>query len=42
MEELENEISNKDINFSPMYKSIGELEKTATKINDQRKVRVAL
>ncbi|CAK8533916.1 unnamed protein product [Lathyrus sativus] len=35
MEELENEISNKDINLSPMYKSIMELKKAATKINNQ-------
>ncbi|XP_058722349.1 probable glutamate carboxypeptidase LAMP1 [Vicia villosa] len=37
MKELESEISNKDINLSPMYKSIMELEKAATKINNQIK-----
>lgn len=35
MESLKNEISNEDIiNLSPMYKSIKELEKAATKINE--------
>ncbi|XP_052117275.1 probable glutamate carboxypeptidase LAMP1 isoform X2 [Arachis duranensis] len=34
---LEDEISNKDINLSPILKSIKELEKAAIKINDQRK-----
>jgi len=38
METLKNEISNEDINLSPMYKSIKELEKAATKINEQIKV----
>lgn len=38
MEILEDEISNKDINLSPMFKSIKELEKAAIKINEQRKV----
>ncbi|CAJ1976392.1 unnamed protein product [Sphenostylis stenocarpa] len=37
MENLEDEISNKDINLSPILKSIKELEKAAMKINDQRK-----
>ncbi|CAK8533789.1 unnamed protein product [Lathyrus sativus] len=37
MEELKNEVSNNDINLSPMYKSIMELEKAATKINNQIK-----
>ncbi|XP_052116083.1 probable glutamate carboxypeptidase LAMP1 isoform X2 [Arachis duranensis] len=34
---LEDEISNKDMNLSPILKSIKELEKAAIKINDQRK-----
>ncbi|KAL4374734.1 hypothetical protein HN51_008557 [Arachis hypogaea] len=34
---LEDEISNKDINLSPILKSIKELEKAAININDQRK-----
>jgi len=38
MEALKNEISNEDINLSPMYMSIKELEKAATKINEQIKV----
>lgn len=37
MEELKNQISNKDVTLSPMDKSIKELEKAATKINNQRK-----
>lgn len=37
MESLKNEIPNEDINLSPMYKSIKELEKAATKINEQIK-----
>ncbi|XP_027922478.1 probable glutamate carboxypeptidase LAMP1 isoform X2 [Vigna unguiculata] len=37
MEILEDEISNEDINLSPMLKSIKELEKAAIKINEQRK-----
>ncbi|RDX90937.1 putative glutamate carboxypeptidase LAMP1, partial [Mucuna pruriens] len=37
VENLEDEISNKDITLSPMFKSIKELEKAAIKINDQRK-----
>ncbi|XP_058115524.1 probable glutamate carboxypeptidase LAMP1 [Magnolia sinica] len=35
--ELENEILGKLISLSPLYKSIEELNKAATKINDQRK-----
>ncbi|KAK7314391.1 hypothetical protein VNO77_32913 [Canavalia gladiata] len=34
---LEDEISNKDINLSPIFSSINELEKAAIKINNQRK-----
>ncbi|KAJ1400760.1 Transferrin receptor-like, dimerization domain [Sesbania bispinosa] len=36
-EELEKEISNKDINLSPIFTSIKKLEKAAIKINNQRK-----
>ncbi|TKY44556.1 glutamate carboxypeptidase 2 [Spatholobus suberectus] len=37
VEKLEDEISNKDINLSPIFKSIKELEKAAIKINNHRK-----
>ncbi|XVE54176.1 hypothetical protein DITRI_Ditri03aG0059600 [Diplodiscus trichospermus] len=35
--DLENEISDKGISFSPLFKSIKELLKAASKINDQKK-----
>jgi len=38
VENLEDEISNKDINLSPIFKSIKGLEKAAIKIDSQRKV----
>nr|XP_025694335.1 G-type lectin S-receptor-like serine/threonine-protein kinase At4g03230 isoform X1 [Arachis hypogaea]XP_025694336.1 G-type lectin S-receptor-like serine/threonine-protein kinase At4g03230 isoform X1 [Arachis hypogaea]XP_025694337.1 G-type lectin S-receptor-like serine/threonine-protein kinase At4g03230 isoform X1 [Arachis hypogaea]XP_029153601.1 G-type lectin S-receptor-like serine/threonine-protein kinase At4g03230 isoform X1 [Arachis hypogaea] len=37
VKKLEDEISNKDMNLSPILKSIKELEKAAIKINDQKK-----
>ncbi|XP_040873711.1 probable glutamate carboxypeptidase LAMP1 [Glycine max] len=37
VENLEDEISNKDINLSPIFKSIKGLEKAAIKIDSQRK-----
>ncbi|XP_057447245.1 probable glutamate carboxypeptidase LAMP1 [Lotus japonicus] len=37
VEELQNEISNKEINLIPIFTSIKELEKAATVINNQRK-----
>lgn len=36
--ELENEISDKGIFLDPLYKSIEDLTKAATKINNERKV----
>ena len=41
--EVENEITgNEDISLSPLFKSIEELRKAATKINRQREVLVKL
>ncbi|KAF3442960.1 hypothetical protein FNV43_RR16878 [Rhamnella rubrinervis] len=38
VKDLEHEISGKDINLTPLFKSIEELENSATKINNQIKV----